>query len=593
MNMNYKLQAVVNPLEGTGFENAITFQANSIIEACRNLTLLEARLFYLSLIYVRPQLKKGYGQEGFIEELIPSSEVIKVFSDSHCYNKLKKVSESLQSKLLYLKNSDNPDEGFCRINIFNKMQFDSKIGGLLVEFNEKMRPYLLYLYDKAYTCIALRDIFCLGSPYAIRLLELMLEYQNIDIFKKKHVITRKVSIEYLRSYCMIDDSKYKIASNFTQRVVDIAVNEINSNTVYNILYTKVKTGNRLTGYIFNMQTPEYVKQIDDGISSQEIIEAKQEIKIKKANAEMATVNNPNADVTSMLIRYGVGKMVAGRLAKTYDRERITSNIRYSLSQQHRVRNMGAYIARAIKEDYYTARGSAEDCIKSVTQLDMEYKAKLEEFLQQYGLPAFWASEFMDDNAISSNRRNSTFARIANEKGFDLETLIISVQKKEMPEPPIFENAVKFVPESEIQAETETAEEIIKEYPQGTELERKLENSWVFMEIMDFVIDGRPMSPFVEGRIIEKGLTVEAVIAEAKSLIFPEEIIAEETECVIDSESEIKTESAVSPVSEPAPAPVTAPQNDIMGKLKELSQMYQAGLLTDEEFKAAKKAVLSL
>lgn len=153
--------------------------------------------------------------------------------------------------------------------------------------------------------------------------------------------------------------------------------------------------------------------------------------------------------------------------------------------------------------------------------------------------------------------------------------------------------MKFVPESEIQAETETAEEIIKEYPQGTELERKLENSWVFMEIMDFVIDGRPMSPFVEGRIIEKGLTVEAVIAEAKSLIFPEEIIAEETECVIDSESEIKTESAVSPVLEPASAPVTAPQNDIMGKLKELSQMYQAGLLTDEEFKAAKKAVLSL
>ena len=112
----------------------------------------------------------------------------------------------------------------------------------------------------------------------------MLEYQNIEIFKKRRVITRKVSIEYLRSYCMIDESKYKTSSNFTQKVVDVAVNEINSNTVYNILYTKVKTGNKLTGYIFNMQTPEYVKKIDDDISSQEIIAAKQEIKVKKANA---------------------------------------------------------------------------------------------------------------------------------------------------------------------------------------------------------------------------------------------------------------------------------------------------------------------
>lgn len=130
------------------------------------------------------------------------------------------------------------------------MQFDSKIGGLLVEFNEKMRPYLLYLYDKAYTRIALRDIFCLGSPYAIRVLELMLEYQNIEIFKKRRVITRKVSIEYLRSYCMIDESKYKTSSNFTQKVVDVAVNEINSNTVYNILCTKVKTGNKCSGQVF-------------------------------------------------------------------------------------------------------------------------------------------------------------------------------------------------------------------------------------------------------------------------------------------------------------------------------------------------------
>ena len=205
---------------------------------------------------------------------------------------------------------------------------------------------------------------------------------------------------------------------------------------------------------------------------------------------------------------------------------------------------------------------------------------------------------MDDNRIALNRNNSSFKRMTREKGFDLESLIISVQKREMPEPPIFENAVKFVPESEVQAKTETAEEVLKEYPQGTELERKLENPWVYAEIMDFVRDGKPMSPFVEGRIREKGLTVEYAIAEARALAGQEEITAEETATEISTVPEIKTESeqepepiAVSPVSESSSAP--EPQIDIMAKLKELSQMYQAGLLTDEEFTAAKRAVLSL
>ena len=75
-------------------------------------------------------------------------------------------------------------------------------------------------------------------------------------------------------------------------------------------------------------------------------------------------------------------------------------------------------------------------------------------------------------------------------------------------------------------------------------------------------------------------------------------IAEEIATEISTEHEIKTESeqepepiAVSSVAESSSAP--EPQIDIMAKLKELSQMYQAGLLTDEEFTAAKRAVLSL
>ena len=397
----------------------------------------------------------------------------------------------------------------------------------------------------------------------------MLEYQNIEIFKKRRVITRKVSIEYLRSYCMIDESKYKTSSNFTQKVVDVAVNEINSNTVYNILCTKVKTGNKLTGYIFNMQTPEYVKKIDDDISSQEIIAAKQEIKVKKANAEMATLHNPNADAKSMLIYYGVGKIVAARLAKSYPREHIINNIRYSLSQQHRVRNMGAYIARAIKEDYYSNRGT-DDGIKSVKQLEDDYKATLEAFLEEYGLPAFWAAEFMDDDRISANRRNTTFARKAAEQGFDLESLLISVQKRQIPEPPIFEKMAKLVPESEIYAESEPIE--VKEYPRNTDLEKKLQNPWTFQQIIDYVREGKPLDHFVEPRVRVKGLTMDEAVSEAKRILGMETADEAIPENTIEKEPVAKT--------------------DKMAELRELFNMYQAGFLTEDDVKKMKERILS-
>ncbi len=42
----------------------------------------------------------------------------------------------------------------------------------------------------------------------------------------------------------------------------------------------------------------------------------------------------------------------------------------------------------------------------------------------------------------------------------------------------------------------------------------------------------------------------------------------------------------------APAPVAAPANDAMAQLERLMQMKQAGMLTDEEFAAAKAIVLA-
>jgi Tfp pilus assembly protein FimV len=42
---------------------------------------------------------------------------------------------------------------------------------------------------------------------------------------------------------------------------------------------------------------------------------------------------------------------------------------------------------------------------------------------------------------------------------------------------------------------------------------------------------------------------------------------------------------------PAPAPAAAPSNDMMAQLQQLAQMKDAGILTEEEFQAAKAKLL--
>lgn len=577
------------------------YKSNPLVQASIGMNTIMGRIFTLALLQVYPDLDGSKPFNGFNLIQIPAMKVKEICGGGNAayYARLREAVKE-QKKDIMLKDDDNPEEGFINVPIFDKITFDVK-NGLIFKFHDDMAPYIAELNGRQYTRIAAQHIFALSSAYAVRILELLLEYKNIDAFKHSGTIIRNVSIEEMRWFCGIQSKKYSRAHDFIKRVFEYPVAEINKVTPFRVTYSTIVNGRTIEGVQLRMKMPDTDTQKQVAGSVEQLVSVKNNREKEMSGViSHISIDNPNENVRNILIYYGVGSIVAAKIAKAYSREHIINNVKYAISRQHRITNMGAYIARAIKENYYQSRVKDEDKVKSVSQLEREYKAKLEAFLEKYGLPRYLSGDLMDDNRIALNRNNSSFKRMTREKGFDLESLIISVQKREMPEPPIFENAVKFVPESEIQAKTETAEEVLKEYPQGTELERKLENPWVYAEIMDFVRDGKPMSPFVEGRIREKGLTVEYAIAEARVLAGQEEITAEETATEISTEPEIKTESeqepepaAVSPISEPAPAPTTAPQNDIMGKLKELSQMYQAGLLTDEEFKAAKKAVLSL
>ena len=130
--------------------------------------------------------------------------------------------------------------------------------------------------------------------------------------------------------------------------------DINETTTYNIevedLYEFNKdTGrNRIGGFIFSMSPKSNVENLsEEEISVSRIYEEKTQKK------EPIAVDNWAYSLEDKLRSYGVGRNIARKLVKEYDEKRILNNIQYSLSMKN-VMNLGAYVRKAIENDYYQA-----------------------------------------------------------------------------------------------------------------------------------------------------------------------------------------------------------------------------------------------
>lgn len=329
------------------FEEAEIYQANPLIEACRSMDLNEGRLFYLGLMLLRPQLKEGAGDTEFKEVSLSARDVIKLFGNKKYYSKLVKISAKLQSRIMSVQ---RPDGIIERINIFRKMSFGAKdFNGLAIKFNEDMAPYLLRLYDKPYTKIAVKHLFTLSTTYAPKLLELMLEHQNMPLARNTGVITREFTVEELRRLFNIPKDKYQQAGPFNRYVVDTAVDDISKSTPYVLTVQKNKVGNRIASYIFSMRRTQQEKSVED----ESVNELVDEVATRKVIKAVKQVENSERDSNTIvkLVEYGVGRIIAKKITKTYSIERIENNIKY-VEQKRGIKNKGAYLAKAIREDYY-------------------------------------------------------------------------------------------------------------------------------------------------------------------------------------------------------------------------------------------------
>ena len=154
------------------------YQSNPLIEARKPMNALEMRLFLLAVAAVNPHLseKDKYYDHEFKELHLKPGELKAIFGNGSYLTRLEEVCDGLMERTIKLRDGKG---GFVIYTVFDVIRYKPK-DGLRIQFNHNMRPFLLDIYEsrKGYTRIGLKQIFQLSSAYAIRLLELMLQYRG-------------------------------------------------------------------------------------------------------------------------------------------------------------------------------------------------------------------------------------------------------------------------------------------------------------------------------------------------------------------------------------------------------------------------------
>lgn len=249
------------------------YQSNPLVNSRKVFDLLGMKIFLLGLRGLNPHFSERdkYYDKEFPALFIPTSKLTEIFGNTKYLAELKPACKKLFDTIIELNSADG---GFTLYHLFDELKYKPN-DGLYLQFSRYMRPYILDLFQtKGYTRINVEYLFKLSSPYAVRLLELLLQYQNIKLFKELMEIKRKMTIEEIRFALNVPEGTYNNRmDHFRKFVLDDPIKEINTRTPYIVRYDVIKEGRKVVAFEFTMDTYNVPKDEEDICQSKSSSEA--------------------------------------------------------------------------------------------------------------------------------------------------------------------------------------------------------------------------------------------------------------------------------------------------------------------------------
>lgn len=351
----------------------MTYQLNPLVNAQKNFNVMETRLFYLGLQDINPHLtnKDKYFDEEFPDTLITPAQLKEIFGHGQYLKEVKKACRKLIGTSIEI----NYEDGFDLFTVFQHLKYKEKVG-LHIKFNEDMRPFILDIYKGfkkyGFTKIEMQQIFVLESAYAMRILELMLQYNGK---KKRGIIKRKVEIEELRKRLSVPAESYKKMKDFRKNVLDLPIGEIEKKTKYTITYETIKEGRKIVAIEFscNCNAVQADDRYTETIEVEEIEEKKELTYEEKLEKEEQTKLIPTIEeqkeqaqlYKKMNDEYKIKLDTIGMLLDYHcggDLKELKARLEYGEKKaiKDKPKKIGGYLIKAIKENWLGEQRQADE-----------------------------------------------------------------------------------------------------------------------------------------------------------------------------------------------------------------------------------------
>ena len=230
-------------------------------------------------------------------------------SDNDKHSRFKEAIEKMQ-KQAFFQIKEEAGKGFKFINIvpIPYVEWTDYNDEVLIRFSPEIIPYLVNL-KKNFTQHALSDLAELNSKYSLILYRwLSMNYNQYEHYSAKggrraeqveSYRNPSISVKELR--IMTDTvNEYQRFTNFTKKILDIPLKEINAHTSFNVTYEKVKKGRSIDSIVFHIEK----KRMADDNSYKLDDRAYQEDKARKAETEdMLTVQALKSPYTKLLMEH--------------------------------------------------------------------------------------------------------------------------------------------------------------------------------------------------------------------------------------------------------------------------------------------------
>jgi plasmid replication initiation protein len=203
----------------------IAVQHNGLVEAKYTMTLQQKRI----MIWLTSQIKPT--DEDFKQHTLSVKELIEIcnLSGESAYKEVRNITFSLIEKGIRIFDLTDP-KNETEIQVAWLCSAVYKDGAVSLKFAPELKPYLLKLKDR-FTAIKMVDLMRFSSIHAIRIYELLKQYQNIG--------ERILSIEELKDCCGVKD-KLKQYIEFERRLLLIAQREINEKSDIKFEFERIK-----------------------------------------------------------------------------------------------------------------------------------------------------------------------------------------------------------------------------------------------------------------------------------------------------------------------------------------------------------------